>query len=277
MRMQGPAATPMPPQSGTPPLPVDVQLMRSGATLLIWVLVLAVLVAAGNWLVHSPWFALRQIHVEGEVEHNTADSISRHAMPRLKGSYLTMDLREARQAFESVPWVRRAEVRRVWPHDLVVRLEEHRPVAFWERGDAEDDLLVNSFGEVFEVNLGDVEDETMPTLRGPRDTSAQVLAMWKRLVPVFAPMRSRIERLALSDRGSWKLQLDRGTVVELGRGDQDEIVARAQRFVTSAGQITARFENRAIEYADLRHSDGYALKLAGMGTSPQPVRPGKGY
>ena len=193
-------------------LPLDVQLMRSGSSVLVWLLVLGLLLVGGHWLVHSPWFALRQVHVEGEVEHSTTDSIRRHALPRLEGNYLTLDLVEARTAFESIPWVRRAEVRRVWPHDLIVRLEEHQPVAYWER-EAREPLLVNSFGEVFEVNLGDVEDEALPTLRGPRDTSAQVLAMWKRLVPVFASMRSRVDRLELSDRGSWRAHLGWGGVM----------------------------------------------------------------
>jgi cell division protein FtsQ len=257
------------------PLPIDIRLMRLGTRLLLWLLVLAGLGAAGVWLVRSPWFALRQIHLEGEVVHNSADAVVRHAMPLLRGTYLTMDLREARAAFESVPWVRRAEVRRVWPHDLVVRLEEHHPVAYWEREDA-DDLLVNNFGEVFEVNLGDLDDDNLPMLRGPNGTSQQVLAMWKRLAPEFALLRARIDRLALSDRGAWSVQLDRGARIEIGRGESDEIVARTQRFVRSVGQITARYEGRAIEYADLRHSDSYALRLAGMGTTTSdPNKPGK--
>ena len=36
-----------------------------------------------------------------------------------------------RDSFETVPWVRRAVVRRVWPDRLAVRLEEHRAVALW--------------------------------------------------------------------------------------------------------------------------------------------------
>ena len=185
-------------------------------------------------------------------------------------------LAEARKAFETVPWVRRAEVRRVWPHDLVVRIEEHRPVAYWAREDT-DHLLVNTHGELFEVNLGDVEDDTLPTLAGPRGTSLQVMTLWRRLVPVLAPLRQRVSRVVLSDRGSWRVQLDRGTVIELGRGEPDQIVARTQRFVGSVGQITDRFERRAIEYADLRHSESYALRLVGMGTMPMAPPAGKGH
>lgn len=266
MPVGGPAA---------PTLPVDVRLMRAGANVLLMLLLLAGLVVLGVWGARSPWFNLREIHLEGEVDHNTVDSVRRHVAPLLKGSYLTMDLAQARTAFESVPWVRRAEVRRVWPHDLVVRIEEHHPVAYWAREDT-DHLLVNTHGELFEVNLGDVEDDDLPTLAGPAGTSLQVMTMWKTLVPVLAPLRQRIERLEMSPRGSWRVHLDRGTLIELGRGDSDQIVARTQRFVGSVGQITARFDHRAIEYADLRHSESYALRLVGMGTTPVAPRTGKG-
>jgi cell division protein FtsQ len=260
--------------AATPTLPIDVRLMRAGANALLVLVLLAGLGALGARLARSPWFNLREIHVEGEVAHNTADTVRQHVTPLLQGSYLTMDLVEARKAFEAVPWVRRAEVRRVWPHDLVVRIEEHRPVAYWVREDT-DHLLVNTHGELFEVNLGDVEDDKLPTLAGPRGTSLQVMTMWQRLGPVLAPLRQRIDRMVLSDRGSWRVNLDRGTVIELGRGDSDQIVARTQRFVGSVVQITARFEHRAIEYADLRHSESYALRLVGMGTTPVALPAGK--
>ena len=83
---------------------------------------------------------LRQLKVEGDTQHNTAASIRSQVLPQLRGNYLSLDLQEARSAFEAVPWVRRAQVRRVWPDQLVVQLQEHQPVAYWERDDS-DDLL----------------------------------------------------------------------------------------------------------------------------------------
>ena len=262
--------------AGLAAVPVDVRLMRAGANALLVLVLLAGLAVLANWATRSPWFNLRQIDVEGDVVHSSAESVRQHVTPLLQGNYLTMDLGQARAAFESVPWVRRAEVRRIWPHDLVVRIEEHRPVAYWARDGAEP-LLVNTHGELFEAHLGDVEEEDLPTLQGPTGTSLQVMTMWRTLSPVLAPLRQRVDRVVLSDRGSWRVQLEQGSLLELGRGESDQIVARTQRFVQSVGHITARFEHRAIEYADLRHSESYALRLAGMGTTPVAVRPGKGH
>lgn len=248
------------------PLPTDLRLMRLGASLLLALAGVALLVGALGWVAKSPWFGLRHIRVEGDVQHNSAATIRTHALPLLQGSYLSMDLQAARAAFEAVPWVRRAQVRRVWPAQLVVQLEEHRPAAYWQRDDS-DDLLVNDHGEVFEVNVGDLEDEPLPTLRGPEGSAARVLAMWQRLAPEFAPLRAQLHTLALSNGGSWKAQLDTGAELELGRGDVDEVLRRTRRFLATVDQVRARHEMRAIEYADLRHNEGYSLRLAGLGTT----------
>jgi len=88
-------------------------------------------------------------------------TIRANAAPLLAGNFYSVDLQQGRAAFETVPWVRHAVVRRVWPDRLSVKLEEHRAAALWEGGgeDSSGDRLVNSFGEVFQANLGDVEDD----------------------------------------------------------------------------------------------------------------------
>jgi cell division protein FtsQ len=215
--------------------------------------------------VRQPGFALRSIRIEGDVTRNSVSTIRANAAPRLAGNFFTLDLAAGRRAFESVPWVRRAVVNRVWPNRLQVRLEEHRPVALWtDEGAVE--KLVNSFGEVFEANLGDVEDDGLPTLQGPDGSSAHVLALFGRLAPVLAPLDAHVEALTLSARGSWQARLDSGAELQLGRGSDDEVVERTQRFIATLAQVLARYQ-RPLEYADLRHNDGYAVRLKGITTT----------
>lgn len=274
------------------PKPLDVRLMRLLANVLFALVLLALAGAGVTKLLRSPWLDFRLIRVSGDVTHNTAETIRANALSRLHGSYLTLDLGEAREAFEAVPWVRRAQVQRVWPHTLVVQLEEHRPVALWERESGEDQL-VNDHGEVFDVNLGDVEDQELPALRGPQGSASLVLAMYRRLAPVLAglqqplalplsvqdaprsPEPQRILKLALSERGSWRVRLSGGSVIELGRGDEQAVAQRTTRFVQTVREVSERFGTRAIEYADLRHNEGYALRLAGMGTTEGKLKPGQ--
>ncbi len=196
-------------------------------------------------------------------------------MPQLVGNFFTLDLATGRRAFESVPWVRQAVVNRVWPNRLQVRLEEHKPVALWST-DGSAEKLVNSFGEVFEANLGDVEDDGLPMLQGPDGSAARVLGAVQPPRRRSSPaLDARIDTLSLSARGSWRAELDNGADIELGRGSDDELAERAQRFVGTLAQVLARYE-RPLEYADLRHHDGYAVRLKGISTTLDvPQKPAK--
>jgi cell division protein FtsQ len=250
----------------TPTLPADIRLMNVTAALLAAIGVCLLGAVLVMWLAHRPVFAVQSIRIEGDLAHNSVLTIRANAAPRLAGNFFTMDLAAGRRAFEAVPWVRQAVLQRVWPNRLRVQLEEHRAVALWDGGVDASDKLVNSFGEVFEANLGDVEDDALPTLRGPEAASTQMLRMLGRLRPVLAPMAARIDALELSGRGSWRVELDSGAEIELGRGSDDDVIARTERFVSTVAQVTSRYQ-RPLEYADLRHSDAYAVRLKGISTS----------
>lgn len=250
------------------PLPGDVRLMNTTAVLFA---VVGALLCAGAlllWAIKQPVFNVKAIRVDGDVTRNSVSTIRANAMPRVAGNFFTIDLGATKRAFESVPWVRRAVVSRIFPNRLAVRLEEHRAVALWAT-ETGDDKLVNSFGEVFEANPGDVEDDALPTLEGPSGSSARLWALWQRLQPAFEPLQVRIDTLAMSGRGSLRAELDSGAVVEIGRGTDDELVERTRRFVATVPQVIAQHQ-RPLVHADLRHNEGYAVRLKGITTTLGP-------
>ena len=254
-------------------LPADVRLMQATANAVFVLAALAACAAAALWAARLPSFAIKAIRVEGEVNRNSESTIRANTVHRLSGSFLTLDLQKSRAAFESVPWVRQAVVKREWPMRLAVQLQEHRPVALWVAADG-NDRLVNSFGEVFEANIGDVEDDRLPGLAGPEGSAAPMLSMLQHLGPVLAPLNAGdIDRLSLSARGSWRVTLDKGAVIELGRGGEAEVIARAQRFVATMPRVEAQYQRR-LESADLRHDQGFAVRLQGVTTTvpAPPVR-----
>jgi len=256
----------------TTALPTDIRLMNAVASAVFLLAGVALIAVMLLWLSKLPLFAIQAIRIDGELTRSSLATVRANATPRLAGNFWSFDLRGARLAFESVPWVRQAVVRRVWPNRLVVDLREHHAAALWS-GDDGNDRLVNREGEVFEANVGDVEDDGLPRFAGPDGTSGQMLAMYHRLVPQFAQIDAEIETLKLSRRRSWRVELDTGAVVELGRGSDDEVTARTERFVRTLAQVNERFQ-RPLEYADLRHTDGYAVRLKGI-TTTLPAGPAR--
>lgn len=254
--------------------PLDVKLMNMTASVLLLGFVLLVGVTTARWAARQPIFDIAGITVTGDVTHNSVLNLRANVAPRLGGTFFTVDLARVRAAFEAVPWVRQAVVRRVFPNRLLVQLQEHQAVAYW--GTEGELQLINSFGEVFEANVGEVEQDMLPRLNGPEGQSAEVLQMYRTLQPLFGSLELTLDQLELTGRGSWRAHLDTGADIEMGRGEPQEVSERVSRFLKTVTQITGRYGRRAnsVESADLRHNNGYALKLRGVSTIA-PAEPKK--
>ena len=116
--------------------------------------------------------------------------------------------------------------------------------------------------------MGEVEQDMLPRLNGPEGQSAEVLKMYHTLKPLFGGMELSLDQLELTGRGSWRAHLETGADIEMGRGEPQEVSERVTRFLKTVTQITGRYGRRvnSVESADLRHDNGYALKLRGVST-----------
>jgi cell division protein FtsQ len=248
------------------PEPLDVKLINLAASALLLVFGVMALGTLVSWAFSNAAFTIQGIAVHGQVDHNNAVTLRANVAPKLSGTFFSLDLPSAKRAFESVPWVRHAVVHREFPNRLKVHLEEHRAVAYW--GGEGESLLVNSYGEVFEANLGEVEQDALPSLEGPQGQSAQVLEMYRALKPLFDDKTLTIERLVMTGHGGWRVMLDTDAWVELGNGAASAVLARSQRFLKTVTQVTARYGRQpgALEAVDLRHENGYAIRLRGVTT-----------
>lgn len=249
------------------PLPMDIRLMMLASRLLLTAVLLALLVLGLGWLTRLPAFGLQAIKVEGEITRNNALTLRTNVMPRLSGNFFTIRLDKVREAFEAVPWVRSAVVHREFPNRLRVQLLEQQPVAMW--GEEAGSHLLNQQGQVFEANVGEVEAESLPRLKGPQSQAPQVLDMYRALAPVMQGVDMDIEMLELSPRGSWRIRTAQGAELELGRGQPQEIRPLLQQFLRTLPQVAARYGRtpKSLAAADLRHKDGYALRLHGVTTT----------
>ncbi len=247
--------------------PLDVRLMNLVATALFIGVLLALLWAGGTWLLRHPAFAVGRIVVGGDLTHTSAMSLRANVAPQLVGNFFTLDLQAARRAFEQVPWVRSAQVRREFPSGLRVLLKEHEAVAYW--GAEGSGMLVDRHGEVFEADADDLDDGGLPRLVGTPERAPELLRMAQRLGAALAPLASPIDTLTLTAHGGWRVLLDSGAVLELGGGQEAQVMERVQRLVETLPQVAQQQGGRsvaALEYADLRYATGYALRLHGVTT-----------
>ncbi len=251
-------------------LPMDVKLMNATASVLFLGMLVYALVALVQWTARQPLFAIGGISVVGDVAHHNDVTLRANLGGKIKGTFFTVDLNATKASFEAIPWVRKAVVRREFPNRLRVVLQEQQAVAYW--GDDSELRLLNNFGEVFEANVGEVDRDDLPHLNGPEEQAGQILGMYRTLAPLLAPLDMALDQLTLSQRGGWRMQTDAGGSVELGRGTAEEITQRVQRFIGTVGQVAQVYGRTAdaVEQADLRYAQGYALRLRGVSTLAVP-------
>jgi len=236
---------------------------------LMALLVLVLLVAGLWWIVQRPMFSLKTIRIEGEagmqLRHVSPSTVRGTALPRIKGNFFTANLDAVRVAFESVPWVRRASVRREWPNKLIVSLEEHVPLGTW----GEDGRLVSIKGDVFTANLAEAEEDgELAEFFGPNGSEKEVVVRFNDLRGWFASANLAPEALQLSGRYAWTVKLNNGMTVELGREQTRETLKnRVDRLISVYPQLVARLQDR-IESVDMRYPNGMALKVDGLALAP---------
>ncbi len=227
------------------------------ARVLTWGALALLVYGALAWLVARPWFALTTLDVKTPVAHVTEAQIRLVAERRVRGTFFTVDLERVRESLEKLPWVREARVERRWPDTLVVSLVEHVPVARWN-----DAALVDKEGRVFAAAVSG----KLPRLWGPDDASTEVVEAFARHSKALQPLGFKIEELRLSPRRAWRMRLDTGMQIALGRELTD---ARLARFVALYPRVFAPTQAAdgtpvaalAPQTIDLRYPDGFAIRM----------------
>lgn len=243
----------------------DVRMLNATANTLYGLVVLAIVSACLWWVAQRPYFTLQVIRVEGPqheaLRHINPLTVRSAALARIRGNFFTANLDTVRQTFESVPWVSKATVRRSWPNQLIVTIEEHAPLGTW----GEDGRLISIKGDVFVANLAEAEEDTrLLAFDGPAGSEKEVVARLRDLNAWFAPLKLTTEALSLSDRYAWTAKLSNGVTIELGREKTaTTLKERADRLVAIYPQLTALLQDR-IENIDMRYPNGLALTAQGL-------------
>lgn len=241
----------------------NVRALHASANALLGLTLAAVLAVCASWLVHLPAFDLRGVSIEAaegsELRYVSTSHLRASALHRIRGNFFTVNLDAVRLGFESVPWVRKATVRRIWPDRLAVTLEEHRPLALWGDG-----RLMNTFGELYTANLAEAEEQgPLPELAGPSGSERAVLERFGEITDWVSPLGRHAVAVSLSPRYAWSARLDDGTTLLLGREEGLPLEARVKRWAAVYPRVRARLAGQP-EVIDLRYPNGFAVRAAGV-------------
>ena len=205
-----------------------------------------------GWFASERWPVTR-LAVRAEFDHVSAEQIRAAAEPKLGQGFFAMQLDEVRDAVARLPWVERVEARKRWPDTVELVVYEQQPYAHWSEG-----RLVNRAGQLFDVPGGE-SLQGLPRLAGPDDRLDDVLRFYSECLRELGGSGLVLDSVNLSPRGSWRLHLGAGTVIELGRADAME---HLKRFLDVWPRIASTRTQPPLS-VDLRHANGFAVRWEG--------------
>jgi cell division protein FtsQ len=257
----------------------NAHLMNRLAVVLLSLVTLTCISASSWWLIHQPMFSITSVDIEAapgyQLRHVSSPQLRASSQRNVGNNFFTVNLDAIRAHYESVPWVRRASIRRVWPNHLSVAIEEHQPMAVW--GDAK---LVNTFGELYSASITQAEEDgPLPVLRGPDGNEALVIHRFEDLRRWLSVLGRTPETVALSSRHAWTVTLDDETRLLLGRDQNVSIEERVKRWAAVFPRVQERLDRKA-EVIDLRYPNGFAIRSVAIlnsdeaaGLSPEASSP----
>jgi cell division protein FtsQ len=222
-------------------------LLRRIANGLLVLCVCGVLYGATHYVTHLPGlFPLHSVRLNAVPQRVDAARVLQAVHNEVKGNFFTVDVERLRISLEKLPWVRSVSIRREFPNRLAVQLEEHQALARWNKR-----ALVNQQGEVFFAD----SEQLLPSFIGPEGAAAEVTQLYTQFNRQLSPLNLQAAQIALSPRHAWQLHLSNGMVLELGREDMQQ---RLARFVAVYPYSLAAIQSQ-VKYVDLRYRNGFAV------------------
>jgi len=128
-------------------------------------LLLSFFLFVGHWvyvhLLSDSYFRVREVEVEGGRKIPKETLLSLTAMEGMPNLF-SVKLKEVVKRLESHPWIEQVRVRKVFPHKIVIQVEERKPMAIIQ---LEELYYIDTRGEIF-TPVGDRDEYNYPYVTG---------------------------------------------------------------------------------------------------------------
>ncbi|MDG0996046.1 MAG: FtsQ-type POTRA domain-containing protein [Gammaproteobacteria bacterium] len=198
---------------------------------------------------------LERIPVKSIVVNSVLQHVDRNALRAVVADYseegfFTVDLAAFEKDLENMPWVFSASIKRRWPSELSIVIEEQKPLFRWR-----ENALLNQRYQVFEV--GDVTQfEGLVVISGNDQRSVHLAGFYRDYADSFEQLNLAIDGVYEDGRYDKRVKLANGIILKLSRRNY----LKQMRLARSALSLFPLKERAMIAEIDLRHSNGFAVQ-----------------
>lgn len=202
-------------------------------------------------LTSAAGFAINNVKVSGNAETSEIDILERLGLDGTT-SLMALDVVETRAALKTLPWVLDAEVRKVYPDTIEIKLAERTAFGIWQHG--QELSIIEKSGSVI-APLRDNKFAYLPLFVGrDAETGAEeIMADFDQWPDVKARVKSFIR---VAGR-RWDIRLDNGVIVKLPEHDMAKAMGVLAKFNEEQQLV-----ERDIVAVDLRLEDRTTIQLS---------------
>jgi cell division protein FtsQ len=195
-------------------------------------------------------FAIGDVQISGVIEMNPTELLQVAGVdPR--GSLPFFDAARARERILSMPLVKEATVRKLYPNALSITIVEREPYALWQNhGDV---FIVSSDGTPID-RFADARFAKLPMVVG--EGANKKAAAFVKLLEAAPDLRGRVRAGILVGERRWTVKMDNGIDVRLPEENAAKAFARLSALVRDQ-----KILDRDILSIDLRLPDRVVMRL----------------
>lgn len=195
-------------------------------------------------------FPINSVKIVGEYGRVEQFALKDAIGPYVTDGFFRVNVKGIQQNVETLPWVAKAVVRRHWPDTVEVAIAQQQAQASWNQAAVIDDKQ-----QLFPAN-NDMSPVGLPSLHGPEGAHLQVWRDYQQMQAQLEPLGLQIVDLRMDKRRAWRVELDNGMQLLLGKVDY---MHQLRHFSRSYTQVFAAREAR-VGTVDLRYRNAMAVR-----------------
>ena len=184
-----------------------------------------------------------------ELINVNKDDISKAVKYLYSKSFFDIDLNYLKNKLEKIEWVRKINVRRSYPNEIIIDIEEHTPILIWNNK-----MYINMYGEKFNVSK---IDKNIPLLISDESRINEVFTYFKLFNEKLSSRKLdfKITKIMENEIRSLTISLSSGINIQLGSKDVNNKITL---FFEIYKSLNTRDLNK-IRYIDMRYSNGFSV------------------
>ncbi len=212
----------------------------------ITLLIISIIIKTNNS--ENLYFPIKNV-TSSELINVNKDDISEAVKYLYSKSFFDIDLNYLKNKLEKIEWVRKINVRRSYPNEIIIDIEEHTPILIWNNK-----MYINTYGEKFNVSK---IDKNIPILISDESRINEVFTYFELFNDKLSSRKLdfKITKIVENEIRSLTISLSSGINIQLGSKDVNHKITL---FFEIYKSLNTRDLDK-IRYIDMRYSNGFSV------------------